>query len=48
METMLLIAAEVGFPRKIFETFLPMLGPEHGLGCLGAFQTLCVRLPGTS
>ena len=40
METVLLIAAEVGFPRQLFQIFLPMLGPEHGLGCLGAFQTL--------
>lgn len=40
METMLLIAAEVGFPRSLFQTSLPMLGPEHGLGCLGALQTL--------
>lgn len=40
MGTSLLIAAEVGFPRKLFEMFLPMLGPGHGLGCLGALQTL--------
>lgn len=45
---MILIAAEIGFPRKLFETFLPMLGPEHGLGCLGAFQTLYVQPSGSS
>lgn len=31
-------------PKRIFSYFIPMLGPEHGLGCLGILQTLCVYL----
>lgn len=39
-ECLLLVLSELGIPRKIFETFLPILGPAHGLGCLGVFQAL--------
>ncbi|RSH91025.1 hypothetical protein EHS25_010201 [Saitozyma podzolica] len=39
-ECILLILSEVGIPRKFFENFMPVLGPAHGLGCLGVFQCL--------
>lgn len=39
-ECLLLTFAEVGFPKRLFEDFVPVLGPGHGLGCLGVFQAL--------
>jgi len=39
-QVILLTFAEFGFPRKLFELFIPVLGPAHGLGCLGVFQAL--------
>ena len=39
-ECMLLTLSEIGVPKRIFENFLPILGPAHGLGCLGVFQAL--------
>ncbi len=39
-ECMLLTLSEVGVPKRFFEQFLPILGPAHGLGSLGAFQAL--------
>lgn len=32
--------SEVGVPKVLFEEYLPILGPAHGLGCLGVFQAL--------
>jgi len=40
-ECLLLTLSETGFPR-LFEEYLPILGPAHGLGCLGVFQALYV------
>jgi hypothetical protein len=39
-ECILLTLSEVGFPKRLFEELLPILGPAHGLGCLGVFQAL--------
>jgi hypothetical protein len=39
-ECILLTLSEVGIPRKFFENYMPVLGPSHGLGCLGVFQAL--------
>ncbi|KAL1408188.1 hypothetical protein Q8F55_004993 [Vanrija albida] len=36
--TLVLIASEVGFPKTLFDVYLPMLSKGHGLGCLGALQ----------
>lgn len=40
LECILLTASEVGFPRRLFEDFIPVLGPAFGLGALGVFQAL--------
>ncbi|KAI9634899.1 uncharacterized protein MKK02DRAFT_28024 [Dioszegia hungarica] len=40
LECLVLIMSEMGIPRSLFESFLPILGPGHGLGCLGVFQAL--------
>jgi hypothetical protein len=37
---MLLTLSEIGIPKRLFEDFLPILGPAHGLGCLGVFEAL--------
>nr|XP_031861305.1 uncharacterized protein CI109_003277 [Kwoniella shandongensis]KAA5528377.1 hypothetical protein CI109_003277 [Kwoniella shandongensis] len=56
-ECILLTMSEIGVPRRIFEEFIPILGPGHGLGCLGVFQALigaqvlshyCKRFPQVS
>ncbi|OCF55533.1 hypothetical protein L486_07017 [Kwoniella mangroviensis CBS 10435] len=39
-ECILLTMSEVGIPRRLFEEWIPILGPAHGLGCLGVFQAL--------
>ncbi|ORX37317.1 hypothetical protein BD324DRAFT_625675 [Kockovaella imperatae] len=39
-ECILLTLSEIGIPKRLFENFLPILGPAHGLGCLGIFQAL--------
>ncbi|KAL7423023.1 hypothetical protein Q5752_002322 [Cryptotrichosporon argae] len=39
-ECVLLVASEIGVPRRLFDTFIPVLGSQHGLGCLGALQAL--------
>ena len=41
-ECLLLTLSETGFPKRLFEEYLPILGPTHGLGCLGVFQALYV------
>jgi hypothetical protein len=41
-ECLLLTMSETGFPKRLFEEYLPILGPAHGLGCLGVFQALYV------
>ena len=41
-ECLLLTMSEVGIPKRLFEEYLPILGPAHGLGCLGVFQALYV------
>jgi hypothetical protein len=41
-ECLLLTLSETGFPKRLFEDYLPILGPAHGLGCLGVFQALYV------
>jgi len=41
-ECLLLTLSETGFPKPLFEEYLPILGPAHGLGCLGVFQALYV------
>jgi len=41
-ECLLLTLSEMGVPKRLFEEFLPILGPAHGLGCLGVFQALYV------
>jgi hypothetical protein len=41
-ECLLLTLSETGFPKRLFEEYLPILGPAHGLGCLGVFQALYV------
>lgn len=40
VECLLLTTSEVGIPKRLFEEYLPILGPAHGLGCLGVFQAL--------
>jgi hypothetical protein len=37
---LLLGMSEVGIPRRLFEEAVPVLGPAHGLGCLGVFECL--------
>lgn len=39
-ECILLILSEIGFPKVLFVNYIPMLGPEYGLGFLGVLQTL--------
>ena len=39
-ECLLLTMSEIGIPKVLFEEYLPILGPAHGLGCLGVFQAL--------
>ncbi|WRT64073.1 uncharacterized protein IL334_001001 [Kwoniella shivajii] len=39
-ECVLLTMSEIGIPRRLFEEWIPILGPAHGLGCLGVFQAL--------
>ncbi|CAD6563929.1 MAG: hypothetical protein TREMPRED_002380 [Tremellales sp. Tagirdzhanova-0007] len=39
-ECTLLTLSEIGIPKRLFEDFLPVLGPAHGLGCLGVFEAL--------
>ncbi|EIW73472.1 hypothetical protein TREMEDRAFT_67381 [Tremella mesenterica DSM 1558] len=39
-ECLLLTFAEIGFPKRLFEEFIPILGPAHGVGCLGVFEAL--------
>lgn len=39
-ECLLLILSEIGFPKSLFANYIPMLGPDYGLGCLGVLQTL--------
>ncbi|KAK4686137.1 hypothetical protein P7C73_g3994, partial [Tremellales sp. Uapishka_1] len=41
-ECLLLVLSEVGFPKRLFEEYMPVLGPAHGLGVLGIFQALQV------
>ncbi|OCF33235.1 hypothetical protein I316_04976 [Kwoniella heveanensis BCC8398] len=39
-ECTLLTMSEIGIPRRLFEEWIPILGPAHGLGPLGVFQAL--------
>ena len=39
-ECILLTLSEIGVPKMLFESFIPVLGPQHGLGCLGVFEAL--------
>ncbi|WWC58546.1 uncharacterized protein I303_101089 [Kwoniella dejecticola CBS 10117] len=39
-ECILLTMSEIGIPRRLFEEWIPILGPAHGLGGLGVFQAL--------
>ncbi|WVQ97192.1 hypothetical protein IAU59_004302 [Kwoniella sp. CBS 9459] len=39
-ECILLTMSESGIPRRLFEEWIPILGPAHGLGSLGVFQAL--------
>lgn len=39
-ECLLLTLSEIGIPKRLFEEYIPILGPAHGLGCLGCFQAL--------
>ncbi|ODN84124.1 hypothetical protein L202_00134 [Cryptococcus amylolentus CBS 6039] len=39
-ECILLVMSEIGWPRRLFEYYIPSLGPAYGLGCLGVFQAL--------
>ncbi|WVW82216.1 hypothetical protein I302_104222 [Kwoniella bestiolae CBS 10118] len=39
-ECILLTMSEVGIPRRLFEEWIPILGPAHGLGCFGVFKAL--------
>ncbi|WVF70843.1 hypothetical protein IAT40_005637 [Kwoniella sp. CBS 6097] len=39
-ECILLTMSEIGIPRRLFEEWIPILGPAHGLGPLGVFQAL--------
>ncbi|ORY25655.1 hypothetical protein BCR39DRAFT_499043 [Naematelia encephala] len=39
-ECILLTLSEIGVPKRFLEEFVPVLGPAHGLGCLGVFQAL--------
>ncbi|WVQ85460.1 hypothetical protein IAT38_007625 [Cryptococcus sp. DSM 104549] len=39
-ECLLLVMSEIGVPRRLFEEFIPILGPGYGLGGLGVFQAL--------
>ncbi|WWC86177.1 uncharacterized protein L201_001050 [Kwoniella dendrophila CBS 6074] len=39
-ECILLTMSEIGVPRRLFEEWIPILGPAHGLGGLGVFQAL--------
>lgn len=41
-ECVLLTVSELGVPRRLFEEFIPILGPAHGLGGLGVFECLSV------
>lgn len=40
LEAILLILSEVGWPKRLFSEFVPMLGPDYGLGTLGVLQAL--------
>ncbi|CAE6430599.1 unnamed protein product [Rhizoctonia solani] len=37
-QCIILVLAELGFPQSFFKNFLPVLGPDHGVGILGAMQ----------
>ncbi|KAH7335698.1 hypothetical protein B0J17DRAFT_667401 [Rhizoctonia solani] len=37
-QCIVLILAELGWPQAFFKNFLPVLGPDHGVGILGAMQ----------
>ena len=37
-QCIILVLAELGFPQSFFINFLPVLGPGHGVGILGAMQ----------
>ncbi|KAG8731961.1 hypothetical protein FRC11_001322 [Ceratobasidium sp. 423] len=37
-QCLVLILAELGWPQAFFKNFLPVLGPDHGVGILGAMQ----------
>ncbi|KAK1925779.1 hypothetical protein DB88DRAFT_539192 [Papiliotrema laurentii] len=39
-ECILLTLSEVGVPKRLFEDYIPILGPAYGLGGLGVFQAL--------
>ena len=41
---LVLTLSEIGIPKKLFENFVPILGPAHGLGALGVFQCLSVDI----
>lgn len=37
-QCIVLVLAEIGLPQSFFVNFLPVLGPSHGVGILGAMQ----------
>ncbi|CAE6442430.1 unnamed protein product [Rhizoctonia solani] len=39
-QCLLIILSELGWPRDLFTKFLPILGPENGVGILGTMQVL--------
>lgn len=39
-QCILLVFSEVGWPQSFFENFIPVLGPNYGVGILGAMQVL--------
>jgi len=38
--TILLVLSEVGWPSRFFEDFMPVFGPQFGVGILGAVQVI--------
>lgn len=39
-QCIVLVLAELGWPQAFFVNYLPVLGPEYGVGILGAMQVL--------
>ena len=42
--TVLLFLSEVGWPDKFFVNYMPVLGPDFGVGILGTVQCMWVSL----